>query len=883
MRIGAYEILAKLGEGGMGAVYRARDTKLNREVALKVLLPAVANDSDRLARFSREAQVLASLNHPHIAAIYGLEDAGATKALVMELVEGEDLSARIARGPIPLDDALPIARQIAEALEAAHEQAIVHRDLKPANIKVRDDGTVKVLDFGLAKAIEPVAPGRGEAMQAATITSPAMTQAGAILGTAAYMAPEQAKGRPVDKRADIWAFGAVLYEMLTGRRAFEGEDIADVLSRVLQREPDVSALPSTTPPAVRALIARCLIKDPRQRLRDIGDARLVLDGAFDTPAAAATGEGPAPRKGGGRGRLALAAAGLASAVALGFMAATWRTPSAAEPQVIRSYVALPETSQARIPGESIALSPDGRRLAFVYPDASGRDVVWVRTLGSADAQPLAGTEGAIEPFWSPDSRYLAFTAGGKLKRVDTTGGSVVTLADKAGGPGDWGRDGVLLFHNVNVEVKRVSADGGDASVVPGRTRFLPSFLPDGRHYLYNSDRKAYVGALDSADGALLLEGVGNAKYADGHVFFMRDTTLYAQPFDAERLSLTGVAAAVAERVRTNPINGAGVFSVSAGGVLAYVANSATMSRLTWFDRSGRETGTLGDPATFSALHLSRNGLWVAASLSRPSDARRDVWVADVRQGVLTQVTSGDADHTDPVLSPDGSRVVFGVRRGDTSTLEARRLADPAVEPVLDGNAVMSPQDWSADARQLLFVRPADGTLSTLPLGERTPVPLPVRFTERRQGRAAFSPDGRWLVYESLLYSMSGDAQRDVFITPFPAGGVARPVTTAGGMNPHWGPDGREIFYLKESTLMRAAVSASGAALEIGTATPLFDIGARLGGLTSGRDPFSTSNLYSVSPDGQRFLFAVPLRVAPETISLVVNWRAALRDTSAVGR
>jgi len=902
-QIGPYEIIAALGEGGMGAVYRARDTKLNRDVALKVLLPDVANDPERLARFQREAQVLASINHPHIGAIHGLEESGDTTALVLELVDGPTLAEVLARPDgralqpstvrdvvrpnvgdglqavphhgLPLEDALSIAKQIAEALEAAHEKGIIHRDLKPANIKVRDDGTVKVLDFGLAKALDSDRQSASGLSISPTITSPAMTQAGVILGTAAYMAPEQARGRAIDRRADIWAFGCVLYEMLTGRRAFDGEDTADVLSRVLQREPDWDVLPGTTPAHVRTLLQRCFEKDPRKRLPHIAIVGFELDRPASDVSPSATA---APRS----RALVIAGAILAVAVAAagaGFVAASYRQAAPAA-QVIRSLVAVPDTTPAPLAQSSIAVSPDGRRLAFAYPDANGRSMLWVRGLDSLDAQPLAGTEDAQMPFWSPDGRYLAFRAGpdSQLKRVDVTSGGVITLVDGGGAPGDWSPDGTILFPYKG-GIYRVPAEGGKPVAVPGKTQYYPSFLPDGRHYLHTNGRKVYLGSLDSADHPVLIEGAGNAIYADRHIFFTRETTLYAQPFDPQRLSLSGSPVVVAERIRVNTGNGAGTFSVSPGGVLAYVTNRTTTSRLTWFDRAGREVGTVGEPGVFWNVHLSRDGRWAAGSLG-PSEDARAVWLYDVSRGIRTRVTRDDADDTDPAVSPDGSLVVFSSRRGPLKSLDVKALAgSAAAERLTEDGQNKYPQDWSPDGRHLVYTRFSGATtlfdLWTIDMkGDRTPRPLVQ--TSAYEIQAALSPDGKWVAYTS-----NESGRFEVHLTAFPAGGPGRQVTSSGGTSPHWSPDGRELFFLSRSTLMRATVTASPSGLDVGVPAPLFDLTSRLGDL-GGQLPWP-SNLFSVAPDGQRFLFAVPQRLMPEVITIVVNWQAALRDRASATR
>ena len=585
-RLGVYEVTAQLGVGGMGEVYRATDTKLKRHVAIKILPSSFAADPDRLARFQREAEVLASLNHPNIAAIYGLEDADGVKALVMELVEGSTLAERIAQGPIPVNEALAIARQIAEALEAAHELGIVHRDLKPANIKVRPDGTVKVLDFGLAKAmtgaVEASPYGRADVSMSPTITSPALnTGAGIILGTASYMSPEQARGKVVDKRSDVWAFGCVLYEMLTGRRAFAGDEVTDVLARVLERDVDLRAVPASVPPAVHRLLRRCLVKDPRQRLSGIDAARLEIDDALSAPPEIARAAPTGSRPWWERAAWAVAVVG-AAAVAGG--AAYYSRPAPAPPPEV--HFEIPVTQMRFL--SDIAISPDGRRVAFAAATPSGRDGIWVRELDAPAARLLPGTENTVpqsmSPSWSPDGRYLVFAADGNLKKVDITGGPPQTLTALGGqmGGATWNRDNVIIFASNDHGLRRISASGGEVSAVSERDTSLeeiyhdnPVFLPDGRHFLYLAwsnakpeNRAIFIGSLDSPSRTRLMTAESNAAYSQGRLLFLRADTLVAQPFDPEGRQFTGEAVALGVRV-AKVAQEVGAFSVSDTGTLIY--------------------------------------------------------------------------------------------------------------------------------------------------------------------------------------------------------------------------------------------------------------------------------------------------------------------------
>jgi serine/threonine protein kinase len=661
-RLGVYEVTAQIGEGGMGQVYRATDTKLKRQVAIKILPPSLAADPDRLARFQREAEVLASLNHPNIAAIHGLEETGGITALVMELVEGDDLSQRIARGAIPIDEALPIAKQIAEALEAAHEQGIIHRDLKPANIKVRPDGTVKVLDFGLAKAMELPSAMSPSVSQAPTITTPAMTQAGMILGTAAYMSPEQARGKAVDKRADIWAFGAVLYEMLTAQRAFGGEDVSEVLSRVLQREPEWAALPAGLPPTLVVYLKRCLHRDLKQRIGDMHDVRLALEGAFETASPQTTAPTTSAPSG---GRLVwVAALAVAAVVILALAIPTVRHLRETPPPETRVEINTPATDE---PG-SFALSPDGQQIVFVA-SGDGASRLWVRSLATTTAQPLAGTEGATLPFWSPDSRSIAFFAGGALKRLDLGGGAPQILAPATNGlGGTWNADGVIVFApSRTMPLMRVSVTGSPAVAVttlgPQQTGHVaPSFLPDGRRFLFFQrggldGAGIYLGTLDTNVSTQLTPAAGSGVLLpSGWLLWVRagTQTLVAQRLDVDKAALAGEPVTVADGVAVDlNANLNAAVSVAASGLVAYRMGTVGQRQLTWFDRLGTAQGTVGDPdATLSNPRVSPDGRRVV--VERTAQGNADLWLLDGTR--TSRFTFDSATDYRPVWSPDGTRI-----------------------------------------------------------------------------------------------------------------------------------------------------------------------------------------------------------------------------------
>ncbi len=769
----------------MGEVYRARDTKLDRDVAIKILPDAFAADVERVARFEREAKTLAALNHPNIAHIHGLEESGRVRALVMELVEGEDLSQRIARGAIPLDEALPIAKQIAEALEAAHEQGIIHRDLKPANVKVRPDGTVKVLDFGLAKAMEPVGAMSPNVSQSPTITSPAlMTGAGMILGTAAYMSPEQAKGKPADARSDIWAFGIVLYEMLTGRSAFSGETMVEVLGGVVKVDPDWTALPHRTPPIMRSLLRRCLQRDRRSRLHAIADARLSIEEALNEPAIRAA---PIPRE-----RKWRAAAMLVVIAALTIPAAWYFRSAPADAPEMRLQIVTPPGSLT-----SFALSPDGRTLVFT---AQGR--LWLRPLESETAQPLAGTEGGTLPFWSPDSRSLGFFAGGQVKRIDLEGALVRTLATAPRGRGGaWNEEGTILFALSSSPVYRIPATGGTPlEVTRGESseqanhRF-PFFLPDGHHFLFfaqgsKETEGIYVGSLDPmAPRRLWHSDVAPAVFVPpDYVLFGRQGVLLAQRLDLETLEAVGDPMPVHGKLAANDGVLHAALSASATGVVAY-RPEAGETQLVWLDRSGRQIGTLGgrDPGQPNSLRLSPDGQTVA--VLRFVSGQSNLWLMDVARGLLRPFTFDGA--RDPAWSHDSKRLAFGTdRTGPLNISEAPVDGVGTQTLLLASSQNKNVNDWSPDERFILYANQTTegGTdLWALPLlGDRKAFSLVPTAFEETAGR--FSPVGGWIAYQS-----NESGRTEVWVQPFRGPGAKSQISTGGGTDPEWRRDGRELY------------------------------------------------------------------------------------------
>ena len=902
--LGPYEILSAIGAGGMGEIYRARDPKLGRDVAIKVLPEAFARDAERMARFQREAKVLASLSHPNIATIYGLEDSGPTRALVMELVEGPTLADRVRQGPIPVDEAVRIARQIADALEYAHERGIVHRDLKPANVKVTSEDAVKVLDFGLAKAIQ------GEASETDIANSPTVshlaTQAGVLLGTAAYMSPEHAKGKAVDRRADIWAFGCVLYEMLTGKMTFRGATVTETLAAVLKNEPDWSQLPAATSMRVRVLLQRCLQKDAKQRLRDIGDARISLDevvsGAPDPTSIAPSATT--------RQRL-----WLVSGIAGFFVLATallaflyfHKTPPAG--QAIRFEISLPENLKG---GGAFRVSPDGSKLAFIAAGEDGQHRLWVRSLDTVDAHPLEGTEGALMyPAWSPDSRSIAFWADGKINRIGASGGSPQTICNA---PqlifGVWTRDGKLIFGS-NDGIMQVAASGGSPFLITVRDSASPSLLPDGRHFVYlqeTEDRKGhgiYVASLDTKPEAQppkkLLDDFTAVVYtpspdpAVGYLLFVRGAmgvgalgTLMAQPFDTRRLELTGDPVPLAENVSNNG------FSASATGVLVYMARGSpgvegrgaeingVRGHMAWFDRDGKILGTFGAEGNYRTVTLSPDGKQVAFERADPKNTDvHNIWLYDFPRGATTRFTFDSAWDSNPVWSPDGSHIAFGSDRGGKFDLY-QRLSDLSGEDesLFKSSESKLPSSWSPDGRGLLYYslgRPTQLGLLSVGLGRGDRKPIPVGQSEFNQAGGSFSPDGRRIAY---LSDESG--RNEIYVQSFNVSsasssssalgvrlGGKRIVSKDGATIsiPRWRRDGKELFYLAlDGRAMAVDVSTTGG-FQVGIPKALFKV--------------PTGVLFwDVSSDGKRFVMAAPsapnATAAQPPFTVVLNWQAALK-------
>jgi eukaryotic-like serine/threonine-protein kinase len=911
-KIGSYEILSVLGTGGMGQVYRARDAKLGREVALKALPDQLANDADRLARFQREAQVLASLNHPHIAQIYGFEDSSGTHALVMELVEGETLAQLLAGAALQLARAVLIASQIADALEAAHEKGIIHRDLKPANVMVTHGGAVKVLDFGLAAFPQAAGPSGIDATHSPTLTL-AATRAGVILGTAGYMSPEQAAAKAVDKRADIWSFGVILWEMLTGRRLFEGETISHTLADVLRADVDFGQLPRETPAAIRDLLRRCLDRDAKRRLRDIGEARLTLEKYLTNPAGDASASVETARRLNPSLRLTAIAIGVV-AVAVGAAAALafvhFRDrPTAADPA--RFQILPPEQTAF---ATTAVLSPDGRRIAFDAPGPDGRRVLWIRALDSLDSRALAGTEGVSPgPIWSPDGRYLAFGVNGfpsRLKKVAASGGPPQTLCEYTGGyrEGAWNLDGTIVFGAAPGGLWQVPEGGGSATVVTALDvprqevqHAGPVFLPDGRRFLYHRASRApeyrgiYMGSLDTkpteqsttrvvaADSDPVY--VPSSSGGSGVLLFMREGTLFAQSFDGES-RLTGDAAPIAQNVGNT--GSYGWFSAT-GTSLAFRTGRdlAATIELVWMDRQGKRIGQLGPPFdsslnTVGIVQLSSDSKKVAVTRAEGGTSGvvgtaqiSHVWTAELARGIFSRLLPGEGNESAPAISPSG-RIAFSTTLdgavGDLYWASADGVGSP--EPLLvKSPTVKHPNHFSPDGRFLLYddhtaqrqdlwILPIE---SLPPGGERKPIPFLVTQADETVGQ--FSPDGKWIAYSS-----DESGRREVYVQGFapdrvPAVAVGKwQISTAGGDKPRWRRDGRELYYIAPDRKMMAVPVKTNPVFEPGVAIPLFE--TRLVGFMP----------YDVSADG-RFLLNSVSDTAPapsSPVTIVLNWQTELK-------
>jgi Tol biopolymer transport system component len=895
-RLGPYEIQSAIGAGGMGEVYRAVDTRLDRTVAIKVLPAQFAADPQLRERFDREARAISSLSHPHICALFDVGRQDNVDFLVMEFLEGQTLAERLVGGALPFELAIQCAIQIADALDRAHRSGIVHRDLKPANVMLTKSGA-KLLDFGLAKATTPVVAASGLSMM--PTTPPGVTAQGTILGTFQYMAPEQIEGLEADARTDIFAFGALLFEMLTGRTAFEGKTRASLLGAILKDEPPpVSTLLQRAEverlrpniQAIDRIISTCLAKDRDDRWQSARDLmrelKWIAAGANDGPTQATA----APRRSNRAPWL------VATALGLGLLAAAVvvvrhvrEAPPTAD--AIQFTIPPPENSQFGGPAgggtgtaPQAAVSPDGRHVVFAAGGQSGFQL-WLRPVGAVAARSLPGTEEGAFPFWSPDSRFVGFFAAGKLKKVQISGGPPIVLCDATSFGGTWNRDNVILFTPNNTSVlQRVSSAGG---VPVAASRFDPAigetshrwpyFLPDGRHFLFTASTGPCcpaakpavirVGALDSMDAAPLFQAESSVEYASGHLLFSRDGVLMAEPFDADSRQITGDPFTLADQVSGEGSRYAS-FSASERGVLAYSrGSSGQITRLTWFDREGHSTGTIGEPAQYFNLALSPDERKVAVSVITGKPGNRDIWVIDAARGSMSRLTFDAGDDSSPVWAPDGSRIAFqGLARQPPSALRQKSVNGTGdEEPLLGELSLNIPTDWSADGRFLAFSRvtPSSIDVWVLPMSSRTAEgPKPVAFVQGRSLKlnAVFAPNGRWIAYQS-----NETGQNEVYVQPFPATGGKYQISKGGGTRPTWRSDGKELFFLTPYSSVMAAAIDTTREFEAGMAQSLFTAAS---GAT-----FDGGRQYAVSKDGKRFLVnALQQQQSSATpLTVVVNW------------
>jgi len=896
-KLGPYEITGAIGAGGMGEVYRARDTRLGRDVAIKILPQHLTEKADARQRFEREARAVSSLNHPHICTLYDIGHQDGTDFLVMELLDGETLAKRLEKGSLATAELLRVGIEIADALEKAHRQGILHRDLKPSNIMLTKGGA-KLMDFGLAKAADgggaPILSSLTQSLNPAAKTTP-VTAEGTIVGTFQYMSPEQMEGREADARSDIFSFGAVLFEMATGKRAFEGKTTASVIAAILEREPPpISSVQPMSPPTLDRTVRICLAKDPDERFQSAHDVKLQLEWIRDAGSQAGV---PAPvvahRK--HRERIVWVAVALltiiAALLAYGYVA---RAPQPA--RAIVSEISAPSNANFAFGGNVAgppAISPDGQRLAFSAIGSDGKQRLWVRPLNAATAQPLEGTDGGTFPFWSPDGRYLGFFANGKLNRIDASGGPVLAIADASNGRGgSWAPDGTILFTPDTISpLYRVPASGGTPQPVTKLNAPLheishrwPQFLPDGKHFLFFSahgnvshNNAAYAASLDGGQAKLLVRNDSNAVYAPpGYLLFVRQGTLVAQRFDAGSLRLTGEAMPLAEHAGANLALWHGVFAVSENGILAYQAGNAVgeNGRLLWFDRSGKQIAETGTPGYFTAAGLSPDGSKLAAEVGIPGASGFNIWVFDLARGIPTRLTFSSSTDGAPCWSPDGKTIAFVSDRGGQLHLYQKAADGTGTTlPLVEDSAEEDNPSFSSDGRYLIFERLAATPGShqeiwALPLfGDRKAFPV-VQSPQFDVAGPAISPDGKWLAYVSHQSGLE-----EIYIVPFGKGTGKWEVTNSGGRGatrPRWRHDGRELFFLSlDNKLMSAEIAEQGTSLVVGKVAPLFQA-----------NPVFSSHLhwpYDVSADGKKFVVAT--QIVQETsgsLTLVTNWPALLK-------
>jgi eukaryotic-like serine/threonine-protein kinase len=868
VRVGPYEILSAIGAGGMGEVYRARDSRLGRDVAIKVLPAALSADPERLQRFEQEARAAAALNHPNILQVYDIGQHESAPYIVSELLEGETLRERLHAGALPVRKAIDYGIQIAHGLAAAHEKGIVHRDLKPENVFVTDDSRVKILDFGLAKLTqaEPSLAGIS-----ALPTTPPNTTPGMVLGTIGYMAPEQVRGLAGDHRSDIFAFGAVLYEMLSGRRAFHGDTTADTMSAILKEQPaDLMTREAQIPPAVERVVDRCLEKAPSARFQSTHDLAFALEALSLKSGTAAALQTPAGASWSERLRWALVLVfGVITAVAL---VSVYRRAPAPESDAIRFAVPLPLGTEfgAGVAGPSLAVSPDGRRIALAAGPPNGLLSLYVRDVESVELRLLPGTAPANQPFWSPDGRLLAFFGEGRLKKVDVSGGSIQVMANvELPQGGTWNADDVILYGNDGGPLFQVSAAGGQPRPLTTldqshrETAHLhPQFLPDGRHFLYlaRPSGTAYVGDLDGGEPKALGTFESKVMYASGYLLYVKQGTLMAQPFDVTRLETSGKSFSIAEQIGSNNVTGRAAFSVSEAGVLSTGSGDAGIpTRFAWFDRTGKPLDIpVPEVAAYRNFDLSPDERQIAVGL------RGDIWLLDTNRGVMSRFTTDPGTEGDPIWSPDGSRLVFTSNRNGVVDLWQKPVTAAAETLLLASDQAKYPEDWSRDGRFIVYVSPQGGRgLWVMPAGD-DPKPFVFLDSPFVKDEPHFSPDGNWLAYYS-----EESGRPEVYVQSFPGPGQRVRVSPAGGSQPRWKKTGGELFYMDLSGKLMAVSIGFGNTLEVGVPKVLFQ--------TPMTSPTPNIDQYAATADGQRFVVLAPVdRGTPPTpITVTVNWTAAL--------
>jgi len=876
-RLGPYEILSSIAAGGMGEVYRARDTRLDRIVAIKVLPTHLADRSELRERFEREARVVASLNHPHICTLFDIGHQDGIDYLVMEYLEGETLAQRLLKGPLPLDQVLQYAIEISDALDKAHRKGVTHRDLKPGNIMLTKSGT-KLLDFGLAKLRQDAAP--ATPLSQLPTADDAITAQGTILGTLQYMAPEQLEAKEADARTDIFAFGAVVFELATGKKAFEGQSQASVIAAILEREPaPMSTLRPLTPPALDRAVQRCLAKDPDDRWQTVRDLNFELRSITEASSRVA-GKQPTFFRNSHRDRLRLLAAIAAIAfIALGIAYVFHYFPAAIEEKTVSTLSVLPPQNAAFSIEDAPMVSPNGRFLAFVAT-LNGSNSLWVRDLSSLAARPLPGADGVDiggEPFWSPDSRYLAFFANGKLKKISVTGGPVLSLCDAAlGRGGSWSQNDVIVFApNDRSGLFLVPAAGGTATAVTELDRAssetshrLPWFLPDGRRFLYTAwstpaNTAIYVGEIGSRKRHRLLTAFSNAVYGSGYLLFMRGRTLMAQPFDAGKAELTSEPLALAEQVDYSPkVATQGQFSSSQNGILAYASNAGGSLQLTWFDRSGKSDGMVGSPGLLNELRISPDSNTVVSDRLDPETGFYNLWLYDLARGTTSRFTfEAQSSDRNPIWSPQGDRIAFSSNRDGTNKLYQKDTRSTPKEIPLDISGYNKQAiDWSSDGRYIVerVNDPVTGpAIWVLPLfGDKKP--FPYLQTEFHVWPDRLSPNGQWLAYES------DETKRwEIYVDTFPTPGGKHQVSIDGGSTARWSRDGKELYFLSLDGKMMAVAVRGGANFEAGVPAPLFGTKLNFGD-------------FDVSKTGR---FLIPTQIKePGTlpITVTVNWPAGLK-------